>query len=208
MVAEGYAYAIRLAHVWLDIVISLPYKECTLTRNQVMPMPQTTATEIDIDVHRAIETRRTGFSQSHNDILREVFGLPKVTHEPPDPLSPDLLRSRRTGTYAFELLGERVEEGSLKSAYISCLQKFAKLDPRFLERLSEKSTRSRRIVAREANALYLKTPELSGKHAFRLTDQWWADTNLSRQQCEQRLKKACDVADLRFGGDLVLDFPN
>ena len=104
--------------------------------------------------------------------------------------------------------GERVEEGSVKAAYISCLRKFAELDPRFLERLSEKSTKSRRIVARGSNELYLKTPELAGKHALRLTGQWWVDTNLSRQQCEQRLKIACDVADVRFGDDLVLDFPN
>ena len=40
---------------------------------------RTTTIEIDIDVHRAIETRRTTFSQSQNAILREVLGLPEDT---------------------------------------------------------------------------------------------------------------------------------
>ena len=38
-------------------------------------MTQMNAIDIDIDVHRAIEARRTDFGQSHNEILREVFNL-------------------------------------------------------------------------------------------------------------------------------------
>src|ERR1700722_13119138 len=34
--------------------------------------------EIDIEVYRFIEAKRTSFAQSHNDILREVAGLPKA----------------------------------------------------------------------------------------------------------------------------------
>jgi len=99
---------------------------------------QTTDIKIDIDVHRAIETRRTDFSQSHNDILREIFGLSKVENENPGHSPADLLRPRRTRTYAFELLGERVEEGTLKAAYMSCLRKLAELDHSFLDELSKK----------------------------------------------------------------------
>jgi hypothetical protein len=32
--------------------------------------------EIDVDVFRFLESRRTAFTQTHNDILREVAGLP------------------------------------------------------------------------------------------------------------------------------------
>ena len=103
-----------------------------------MAVLQTTDIKIDIDVHRAIETRRTDFSQSHNDILREIFGLSKVENENPGHSPADLLRPRRTRTYAFELLGERVEEGTLKAAYMSCLRKLAELDHSFLDELSKK----------------------------------------------------------------------
>ena len=159
------------------------------------------AIEIDVDVHRAIESRRTDFDQSHNDILREAFNLTNG-HTSADP------SRRRTGTYAYELLGARGEEGSLQAAYMSCLVDIAKQKSGFLEQLSTESTKSRRIVARDPEKLYLKTPELSGKYARPLEDGWWVDINLSRQQCEQRLKVACNVAGLKWGRDLVLDFPN
>ena len=171
-------------------------------------MSQTTTIQIDIDVHRAIETRRAGFTQTHNDILREAFGLAKTAQEPNNPSPTEQFIGRRTGTYTFELLGDKVEEGSLKAAYISILNKLVEHYSGFLERLSEKSTKSRKIVARNPKELYFRKPHLAEKYAHRLTDQWWVDTNLSQLQCEQRLKTACDVAGLEWGRDLVLDFPS
>ena len=159
--------------------------------------------EIDIEVYRAIETRRKSFAQSENDILREVFGISPVSLRLP--LSPK--RPRRTGRCAFALLGERVEGDSLKGAYMNCLRQLAELDPQLLERLSEKTTKARRIVARRPEDLYLKkSAEFAEEHAEQLTDQWWVDTNLSRSGFEQRLKTACEVAGIGFGSDLVLDF--
>ena len=67
--------------------------------------------------------------------------------------------------------------------------------------------RGRRIVARTPDALHISTPELSRKNLHsRLTDEWWVDTNLSRPMYARRLEIACEVADLRYGVDLVLDF--
>ena len=91
---------------------------------------------------------------------------------------------------------------------MSCLRRLAELDPQILERLFEKPTKARRIVARRPEDLYLKTPRLAKEHAARLTDQWWVDTNLSRPQCVQRLKTACEVAGIEIGNELVLDFPD
>ena len=173
-------------------------------------MLMTRSIEIDIEVHRAIESRRQSFAQSENDILREVFGIPP---EPPQPSSPSKRPRRRhrrgiSGRYAFVLLGERVEEDSLKAVYMDCLRRLAELDPHLIERLSEETTKARRIVARRPEDLYLKNPELAEKFAVQLTDQWWVDTNLSRSQCEQRLKTVCKATGLGFGSDLVLDFPD
>ncbi|MDE0057385.1 MAG: hypothetical protein OXI22_21260 [Defluviicoccus sp.] len=170
-------------------------------------MVQTTKIAIDLDVHRAIEHRRTSFDQSPNAILRDILNLPSASAAIPlsDP------KPRRTGTYAFLLLGDRVEAGSLKLAYMTCLRRLGELDPQFFERLSLLTTRSRRVVARKPTDLYLKKPELAEKHAVRLTGRWWVDTNLNRPQCEQRLRMACEVAGLQFGGDdggLILDFPD
>ena len=166
--------------------------------------------KIDIEVHRAIESRRQSFVQSENDILREVFGIPTEPPQPPSPPKRPRRRRRRgtTGRYAFVLLVERVEEDSLGAAYMSCLRRLAELDPQIFERLYEKPTKARRIVARRPEDLYIKTPELAEKFAVQLTDQWWVDTNLSRLQCENRLETACEVTGIGFGSDLVLDFPD
>ena len=167
--------------------------------------PQTTAIDIDIEVYRAIETRRRSFDQSPNDILRETLGLSAAAQPSP---TPEYTRpTRRTGAFAFELMGERFEAGSLKEAYIACLRELSARDPEFLDRLAQRRTRTRRVVARRGDDLYLRSPQLAGKFATRLVDGWWVDTNLSRIQCEQRLQIACDVAGLVFGKDLTLAFP-
>ena len=172
-----------------------------------MTASTTTPIKIDIDVHRAIEARRVTFDQSHNDILRMVFGLSKAAPGPSKPMDPAPSTTRRTGKFPYILLGEETEGASLKEVYMGCLQKLAARDSRFLKRLSKKATRGRRIVARTPEALYISTPELSRKNLHsRLTDEWWVDTNLSRPMYARRLEIACEVAGLRYGVDLVLDF--
>ena len=165
--------------------------------------------EIDVDVHRAIEAQRMTFDQSPNDILRTVFGLPDAAPGLSEtvPFAPPT--TRRTGRFTYTLLGEENEGGSRKEVYIGCLLKLAARDPQFLKRLSAEYTRGRRIIARTPSDLYIRTPELSKKnHHTLLTDGWWVDTNLSSQAIFKRFEIACEVAGLRFGEDLVLDFAN
>lgn len=38
--------------------------------------------EIDVDVYRFLESRRTSFAQTHNDILRDLAGLKSVASTP------------------------------------------------------------------------------------------------------------------------------
>lgn len=172
-----------------------------------MTSSEETTIEIDIDVYRALEARRTSFQQSRNDILRNVFSLPDLPTKSAA-LPPALPTPRRTGTFAFQLHGKRVEAQSLKDAYLRCLEALAEIEPRFLERLGQLSTRARRLVARQPEHLYLSSPDLAEKHAAPLLDGWWVDTNLSRQQCEKRLQAACEVARIQFGRDLTLEFPD
>ena len=169
--------------------------------------------EIDLEVNAEIESRRTSFDQSANDILREVLGVHMSATRPPtitvarpqDPASPP----RQTGGHAFVLQGERTEAPSLKEAYVACLLKLTKLDGDFLNRLAKAHTRSRRIIAKDPEDLYLRNPTLAEQFAVRLTGPWWVDVNLSRSQVEQRLKHACAILDLSFGpgADLELCVP-
>ena len=193
-----------------------------------MQRREITRIDIDIEVHRAIEARRATFNQDHNDILREVFGLgtkahdgPAASHETAATETPRHVRiagragsgarslapptaNRRTGRFTIELLGERSEAHSLRDAYVLSLQLLSARYPGFLDGLSRKETRARRIVARRKEDLYKNNPRLADDFAMRLSDGWWVDTNLSRPQCESRLETACEVAGLRFGKDLTV----
>jgi len=40
--------------------------------------------EVDVEVYRFLESRRTSFSQTHNDILRDWAGFKPVTSSPPN----------------------------------------------------------------------------------------------------------------------------
>jgi len=40
--------------------------------------------EVDVEVYRFLESRRTSFSQTHNDILRGIAELKPVTSSPPN----------------------------------------------------------------------------------------------------------------------------
>lgn len=168
-------------------------------------MDEFTKIDIDIEVHKAIEAQRATFGQLPNDILREVLGL-ETNGQRTEPSHTGPTRTRRTGVFAFELLGEREEYASLKDAYLGCLRKLADLDSEFLDGLGGETTPARRIVARKKKDLYMRSPGLAGDFAERLCSGWWVDTNLSRQQCEKRLEVACDVAGIKLGTDLILDF--
>ena len=175
-------------------------------------MTKTTQIAIDLDVHQAIEQRRSDFDQTPNDILRTVFGLPphRAVQTPRDP-GPTRRQSngRRTGRCAFTLFGKRVESGSRKDAHLACIEQLADLDDSFLPRLAQRATQARRLIARNPQDLYIRSPELYRDHAAPLAvngETWWIDTSLSGPACEKRIETMCEVAGLQFGKDLVLEF--
>jgi hypothetical protein len=76
-------------------------------------------------------------------------------------------------------------------------------DAGFLQRLSKKQVKSRRIVARRPEDLFINSPHLAADYAERLIDGWFFDTNLSSTQVQLRLGVACQVAGITFGVDLI-----
>ena len=168
-----------------------------------------------IDGPKAMMESLLAFKRAGCDGILTYFALDAAricrghaTAERPPLPEPNPPKVRRTALHRFELLGDVVSESSLKAAYKCCLLRFAELDLRFLERLSERSlSKSRRIVARDRKDLYLKTPGLADDHAEQLADGWWVDTHLNKQGVKRRLEFACEIVGLVFGSDLVLHFP-
>jgi negative regulator of replication initiation len=167
---------------------------------------------VDIDVYKIIEAKRTAFTQDRNDILRQILGLcpaleVSIDRNPAenDP-TPDRRRKRATGAYKFSLLGTYYSEPNLKSAYMKILRLFSDRSAAFLEDYAKLETASRRFISRDRDNLYKKSGHLS--HSAEIfIDDWWIDVNLSQEQVESRLLKACDTAKLNFDSDLKLNFP-
>ncbi len=63
----------------------------------------------------------------------------------------------------------------------------------------------RPYLAKDAEALFPKAPHL--QHRIKqLSFGWIMDTNISSQSIQQLIKKACKVANLEYGRDLIVHF--
>jgi hypothetical protein len=59
----------------------------------------------------------------------------------------------------------------------------------------------RRYVAANRDDLYFNRPDLSARQ---MSNGWWIGTNYSRIELERMLRKACEIAGLQFGVDVVI----
>ncbi|MFM5884554.1 MAG: hypothetical protein ACKOQ3_04365 [Novosphingobium sp.] len=154
---------------------------------------------VDIDVSRVIETNRTSFSETENDILRrlllgaESIAQSATTHSLPD------FGARNRGNWQVRINDDVVGASSLKDAYCKFLLVAKERNPRFLERLAAEKGKARRFVARHPEALYLTSPHLAKDHAIQLADGWFVDTNLSESQVQMRVRAAARILGLSYG---------
>jgi hypothetical protein len=166
--------------------------------------------EIDIDVGRAIERARLSFGERENDILRRLL-LAR-----PQPMRPrggvDRRReaprgaARTRGLWTVEIGGRRLAAANLKDAYCVLLRELAAIHPDFLQAFADEKTFGRRFVARSPAALYGRSPHLAGRHALRLGDGWYFDSNLSSTQVAKRARIAARLCGLFYGSDVrILD---
>ncbi|MFZ6745451.1 hypothetical protein ACO0LC_19675 [Undibacterium sp. JH2W] len=80
-------------------------------------------------------------------------------------------------------------------------------DESFAQRFSglPKHGRSRRYLAIDPNELYPGRPDLIRDCSTKLTSGWWMSTNHSKQTIGQIIIMACDVAQITFGTDLIVN---
>jgi hypothetical protein len=143
--------------------------------------------EIDLDVNKEIETGRIGFDESPNQILRRLLG---IDLRPRDAGARSVPRATRSsGAYSTTIGSATIEANSLKELLRRAILLCEKLQPGFIEQLSGQSTRrGRHIVAKSADELYPKSPQLTG-YAERINGDWWYDTNVGRAQVLSYLKQ-------------------
>jgi hypothetical protein len=63
----------------------------------------------------------------------------------------------------------------------------------------------RRWVANSLEDLYLSSPELAEKKTnYTQIGEWFVDVNLSLPTKQQRIEKACEIAGIQLGKDLII----
>ena len=90
---------------------------------------------------------------------------------------------------------------------VAVFEKLASLDPGFCRRYSEQHRgKVRRYVAKSRALLYPGSPRpASASH--RLPGGWYLATHCSNRGKVKRIVKACEVAGLKFGRDVIVHIP-
>jgi hypothetical protein len=114
--------------------------------------------------------------------------------------------SSRSGT--LQLRGKRYSYSNAKDAMVIVLRELAKADSTFLERCSQHPDaqgRKRRYIARTAEELYPDRDDLRDMRES-LPGGWLVATNLNNVLKKTIIRLAVEVAQLKFGKDVVIEF--
>lgn len=133
---------------------------------------------------------------------------PVASLRPPRAPASQPTPSGEASAVGFNLLGRFTPCRNARDVLVSAIEALAARDSSFLDRFVSlpRHGRTRRYVARERAALYPGRPDLASEHSHKLKSGYWLGINISRHQVEQILQTACEVAGLRFGGDLIVSF--
>lgn len=112
-------------------------------------------------------------------------------------------RRRKAGDLEYVLLGKRYKASTAIGMLIEVLRTLDARDTEFLPRLSKEKGRKRMYVSDRLEDLYPGRPDLS-HYSTELRSGWWVGTNYNRKVIESILKKACQVAGLKWGVDIFL----
>ncbi len=134
--------------------------------------------------------------------LRELTDSLPTTPAPPSRTPPP------TGSATLELWGERSGFKFVKDALVFLLTELSKTNEMFLERCSHHpvfASKKRRHLAQSPEELFPTRPDLRNHHAC-LPGGWFLNTNTSTAQKNRQARAAVEVAGLKFGIDVVVDF--
>lgn len=133
---------------------------------------------------------------------------------PPGPLRiPNLARvaqnsnSTASPTIGFTLKGAFTPAKNAREVLFNVVKELASRDSGFLQRFASlpKHGRTRRYVARSPAELYPGRSDLANEFTAELGAGWYLGVNVSRAQIERIVEMSCDVAGLRYGGDLSIN---
>lgn len=162
----------------------------------------------------AVESK-VGIRPVENDVLNFLSGLavgdvgtlPTI----PPPLDPPKPPPRPPGpvrTGIGVLRDKQFSYANAKEAMVFVLSELAKTDATFLQRCSQHQAfqgRKRLYIAKRAADLYPGRPDLMENHDA-LPGGWVVGTNLNNQSKMRIIKGAAEVAGIKFGRDVIVNF--
>lgn len=84
------------------------------------------------------------------------------------------------------------------------LNEFQRRDPSFFQKFAaRKHGLRRRYISMNRNELYPGRPDLCTEHSRKLPGGWWMGTNYSKPNVSKIIELACEVAGVRYGGELI-----
>jgi len=171
----------------------------------------------------AVESK-AGVRPDDDDILTFLTALRKpLPHQAVPPAAPtiqpqareqpfrltpiyDAAAPSRRGTLMLD--GKPYPYANAKEAMVTVLRELAKRDPTFLQRCSQRADaqgRKRNYIARTPDDLYPDRPDLREYHE-ELPGGWYVATNLNNVLKKSIIRLAAEVAGLRFGRDVTVEF--
>jgi len=142
------------------------------------------------------------------DAWKSLYGENRFSDIDLDNLIADLAHDEGTdkdstdAKYRIELPDDqKVEASTLGDLLVGALKILQERDPAFLDQLSKKGGRVRRIVAKDPKALYPLRPDLA-QYSREVVKGWHVATNNSRRDVDRILRVASEVAGLTYGVDL------
>lgn len=118
----------------------------------------------------------------------------------------DMAASKRNGTLV--LRNKAFKYANAKDAMVIALRELANEDPTFLQRCAQHPDaqgRKRKYIAKTPEELYPDRPDLRD-HREELPGGWFVATNLNNVLKKSIIGLAAEVANLRFGTDVKVDF--
>lgn len=132
-------------------------------------------------------------------------GESKTILEPAPPDQPTPI-AEDTNSPFCTLNGVTIQCKTAKDVFVVVFSELAKRDATFCERYARtQRTGGKRLeLARRAEDLYPPGSKWARMDASRLPGGWWMATHLSNELKEQRIQRACDVAGIQYGRDLIV----
>jgi hypothetical protein len=109
---------------------------------------------------------------------------------------------------SYTLLGQPKQAENAIGALMDILRALAARDTTFLEKLAPVVRgRTRNHLARKREDVYPGKPEAL-EYTVQLVPGWWLGTNIANRDRMAIIQKACGVAKLVLGKDVVITLPN